>query len=467
MNAPPGKLHPAGITEPVGGLLPGVRPLGRRRLQCYLALVVGDIAMLFSGFAAAGYLYLGAAGLGRAVELTQLVLPVYLTFALYNSAYSLAALKQTWHGIRKALGALALAVAAVVFIAFYTKSSDEVSRLGFSLGFVLTALLVCWLRLQMRAFVAWRCGSRVTNELIIHDGGPDLTLPLAWHISAPEMGIMPSLDDPSALHRIGMLLRDIDLVVVSCSPERRALWARILKSANIEGEVIDEAVGELDAQGARIAGGVGLLRVSAGPLGLRARAAKRLFDLTIAGAGLLILAPLLMAIALAIKLEDGGPVIFAQRRVGRGNRFFAMYKFRSMKSGQVDPEGTRSTAREDARVTRVGRFIRRTSLDELPQLINVLTGEMSLVGPRPHALGSQAGNKLFWEIDRRYWQRHALKPGMTGLAQVRGWRGATGKASDLESRLNADLEYLYGWSLRRDLAILAATMRVLVHDRAY
>lgn len=90
-----------------------------------------------------------------------------------------------------------------------------------------------------------------------------------------------------------------------------------------------------------------------------------------------------------------------------------------------------------------------------------------LVGPRPHAIGSQAGDKLFWEVDQRYWMRHALKPGITGLAQVRGWRGATDTEGDLAGRLDADLEYLHGWSLWRDLAILVATVRVLVHDRAY
>ena len=122
---------------------------------------------------------------------------------------------------------------------------------------------------------------------------------------------------------------------------------------------------------------------------------------------------------------------------------------------------------EDDRVTRVGRFIRRTSLDELPQLFNVLTGDMSLVGPRPHALGSRAGGKLFWEIDSRYWHRHALKPGLTGLAQVRGHRGATENEKHLTDRLRADLEYLNEWSPWRDVLILLTTVKVMIHDRAF
>ena len=118
-------------------------------------------------------------------------------------------------------------------------------------------------------------------------------------------------------------------------------------------------------------------------------------------------------------------------------------------------------------MTRVGQFLRRTSIDELPQLLNVVKGEMSIVGPRPHALGLQAGEKLFWEVDTRYWQRHSLRPGMTGLAQIRGLRGATDTEDDLSSRLQADLEYLAGWSLLRDVSISFATLRVSVHDRAY
>jgi lipopolysaccharide/colanic/teichoic acid biosynthesis glycosyltransferase len=319
----------------------------------------------------------------------------------------------------------------------------------------------------MRGFIAWRCGAAVTNELVIDDGGPAIVLPRARVASMAALDLAPSLTDPLALHRIGLLLRGVDRVVVSCPPERRVLWAMILKGANIAGEVLDNGVAELGAQGARIAGGHGFLKVSVGPLGLRARGLKRLFDLVLAGAGLLVLAPLMLAVAIAILIEDGGPVLFRQRRVGRGNRFFEVYKFRSMRALRADADGAISAQRDDRRITRVGHLIRRTSIDELPQLVNVLKGEMSLVGPRPHALGSQAGDKLFWEIDGRYWQRHALKPGMTGLAQVRGLRGSTEHEADLEHRLQSDLEYLANWSLQGDLAILLATLRVLVHVRAY
>jgi lipopolysaccharide/colanic/teichoic acid biosynthesis glycosyltransferase len=467
VNAPHARFEAAGLLRHPDRPGEVARPLEKRRLQCYLALILADSAALFAGFGSGGYLYLGGDGLALAGELAQLVFPVFLTIGLYNRAYSHSALERAGFGIGKALTALAISAAAVVFIAFYTRSSLEFSRLGFSLGLALAAACLCWTRLQMRAFIAWRCGERVTNELVIDDGGPLIDLPGARMVSMAALDLEPSLSDPVALHRIGLLLREIDRVVVSCPPERRALWAMILKGANIAGEVLDDAVAELGAQGARIAAGHGFLRVSLGPLGLRARGLKRLFDLVVASIGLLVLAPLMVGVALAILIEDGGPVLFRQRRVGRSNRFFEMYKFRSMRSGASDTDGSLSVRPGDERITRVGRFIRRTSIDELPQLINVLKGEMSVVGPRPHALGSQAGDKLFWEVDDRYWQRHALKPGMTGLAQVRGQRGSTERESDLERRLRSDLEYLHDWTLRRDLAILASTIRVLVHARAY
>lgn len=455
------------VAVPDRDALPRFHSLERRRLQCYLALMLADLAVIFAGFLAAGYLYLGPDGLDQVAVLSQLVTPVFLTVALYNGAYSMTALESAQAGASRAVVALALSAAAVVFIAFYTKSSQEFSRLLFSLGVLTAALGLVWTRVQMRAFVRWRCGQRVINELLIVDGGPRVALPGARVVDADRAGLEPSLDDPDNVNRIGLVMQSADRVVISCSPERRLAWATILRGANVSGEVIDEVVAQLDAHGARIAGGYGWLRVSVGPLGLRARAAKRIFDVVVAGTGLVVLSPLMLLVTLAILIEDGSPVLFVQRRLGRGNRFFPILKFRSMRSAHADPDGRVSTTREDDRVTWVGRLIRRASIDELPQLFNVLLGQMSLVGPRPHALGSQAGDKLFWEVDARYWQRHALKPGLTGLAQVRGLRGSTESESDLQYRLNADLEYLDGWSLWRDVTIIVQTVRVLVHDRAY
>lgn len=359
--------------------LPQARPLERRRLQCYLALMIGDCTMLFAGYLAIGYVYLGVDGAGQASVLAQLVLPLFLTIALYNGAYSMDALIQPRIGTVRALAALTISVALVVFIAYYTKSSAEFSRILFTAGFGISGAAMIWMRAQMRWFVRWRCGGRVLNEMVIVDGGPAIDLPGAVHIAASRYGIVPALDDPAALNRIGMLLHAVDRVVISCPPKRRVAWSIILKSANVDGELIDDSVAELGAQGARISGEHGFLRVSLGPLGLRARATKRIFDVTVAGGALILLSPLLVLVTLAILVEDGAPVLFTQRRVGRSNRFFDVYKFRSMRTAASDQEGNQSTQRDDDRVTLVGRFIRRTSIDELPQLINVLIGEMSSV----------------------------------------------------------------------------------------
>jgi lipopolysaccharide/colanic/teichoic acid biosynthesis glycosyltransferase len=286
-------------------------------------------------------------------------------------------------------------------------------------------------------------------------------------VDAPTLGLRADLDDPYMLHRLGMLLRDFDRVVISCPLERKADWAQMLKGGNILGEIIVPELDPMAPLAVQNHRGVSTLVVARGPMNLANRAKKRLLDIVLTVPVLLALAPLMIAIAVAIRLDSPGPIFFRQERIGRGNRLFHILKFRSMRVEQCDTAGATSTQRDDNRITRVGRFIRSTSIDELPQLINVLLGEMSLVGPRPHALGSTAEDQLFWQVDRQYWHRHALKPGITGLAQIRGFRGATETRRDILNRVEADLEYLHGWSLMRDIGILVGTARVLVHRNAY
>ncbi len=334
---------------------------------------------------------------------------------------------------------------------------------------MLTALLLTVSRRMIGMLVDRRWQGRVTNRLVIDDGGSGFLFDGADSIAAADYNLDPTSHDPFMLDRLGKLLRNQDQVVVSCPRERREDWAFLLKCAGVYGEIVSEPAHSLGAVGVHRYDELDrtTLVVSTGPLGLRARILKRMFDVAVAALSLLALSPLLLVVALLIKLEDGGPVLFVQRRLGRGNQFFDMIKFRSMRHDKLDPEGNRSAARDDDRVTRIGAFIRRTSIDELPQIVNVLKGDMSIVGPRPHALGSRANNKYFWDIDRQYWQRHCLKPGLTGLAQVRGHRGATEHEKDLTDRLQSDLEYIAGWSLRRDIGIVLRTVRVLTHRNAF
>jgi polysaccharide biosynthesis protein PslA len=186
-------------------------------------------------------------------------------------------------------------------------------------------------------------------------------------------------------------------------------------------------------------------------------AVKRLTDIAIALLLLTVFSPVMLVAALAIRLASPGPVLFRQRRIGFANIGFDMLKFRTMHHRAPDRGCIRQTTRRDPRVTRVGAFLRHASLDELPQFFNVLRGEMSIVGPRPHAPGTCAGGKPYELVSPRYAARHRVLPGITGLAQVRGWRGETDTEEKLLRRLDADLEYIDNWSLWLDFAIMART----------
>lgn len=439
-------------------------PRERRRIQSYLLLLLVDAAVIVAAFRAAAIVYPA----GRsAIDLPLIVLPIYCIVAVYASAYSIQVLLQRRYSVTRSVLALGITSLAILLIAFYTKSSADFSRLLFSIGIGCAAAgLVVGRSLAFVVTRRW-CGASPISVVVVLDGGPDPHVEHAHVVEAGMAGLTPDPNDPYALDAIARYLRHADRAIISCVPERRAVWALVLKGAHVAGEVIDPAVAELGVLGTRRYGDTGSMIVSASALTLRSRVLKRAFDLTFSIAALVVLSPFLALVALAIKLGDGGPILFVQRRLGRGNEFFDIWKFRSMAVAGSDAAGTRSAAVGDDRITRVGRFIRRTSIDELPQLVNIVRGDMSVVGPRPHALGSTAGDRLFWEIDQRYWHRHALKPGLTGLAQVRGLRGATDTESDLIGRLQADLEYLDGWSLKRDLLILVATLRVVVHARAF
>ena len=461
------KLLDAVVHQSVEGRI--VPSLERRRLRAYAIMLLADGALVYFSFALAALVWEGVWAQSRAMVTAHVMLPVFFTIALYNGTYGVQALDSWAFAARKALTALGLAAALSNFVAFYTKSNDDFSRVVTTLGLVLSAVLLVSLRRVIAMMIAARWDGRVTNRLVIDDGGTGFDFDGAERISAAEYSLDPGSHDPFMLDRLGKLLRNQDQVVVSCPQERRQDWAFLLKCAGVYGEIVSEPAHTLGAVGVHRYDELDrtTLVVSTGPLGLRARILKRLFDVVVAGGALLALSPLLILVAVLIKLEDGGPVLFIQRRLGRGNQFFDMFKFRSMREDKLDHDGNRSAAREDDRVTRIGAFIRRTSIDELPQIINVLKGDMSIVGPRPHALGSRANNKYFWDIDRKYWQRHCLKPGLTGLAQVRGHRGATEHEKDLTDRLQSDLEYIAGWSLQRDISIVVRTARVLTHKNAF
>jgi Undecaprenyl-phosphate glucose phosphotransferase len=204
------------------------------------------------------------------------------------------------------------------------------------------------------------------------------------------------------------------------------------------------------------------------PLGEWGPFFKSIFDKTIAGLALVALFPVLLLTALAVKLDSKGPIIFKQKRFGFNNELIEVYKFRSMYTDRTDAEAAKLVTKGDPRVTKVGRFIRKSSLDELPQLFNVLKGNLSLVGPRPHPTKAKAGDTLYESVVDSYFARHKVKPGITGWAQINGWRGETDTAEKLERRVEHDLYYIDNWSLTFDLYILIRTPLALLNtDNAF
>ncbi len=432
-----------------------------------LGLIVLDAMALAAGFAVT---LLVENSRGISEELWTAMggaLLVHAAIAFQNQAYNPRCLTQPIKSCRQTLLTFATTLLIFLLAAFSLRVTGKVPRLALGLGMMTALSLLIAQRLLVCHFVRVTFG-KMTAELVILDGA---NLPVSLLnrdvIDARVAGLRTDLDDPYMLDRLGTLLRDYDRVMIACTPERKAEWARALKGVNIVGEIVMPEIAELEPLTTRRWGGVTTLVVSWGPLNRANRVKKRALDLAVTIPALLLSTPLLILVAIAIKLDSPGPIFFRQERMGRGNRIFQILKFRSMWVGASDADGVRSASRDDERITRVGRFIRATSIDELPQLINVLFGEMSLVGPRPHALGSTAGNELFWRVDRQYWHRHALKPGITGLAQIRGFRGATHSKRDILDRLESDLEYQHGWSLLRDISILARTAQVLIHRNAY
>ena len=436
------------------------------RFNLYLALLTADIASLVLAFALGNLVRTGNVVHYQGLDMLVVLLPVFLAIALTGQCYSIAALKRPGYGIRRAIRSFILAMVVVIGIIFYLKASEDFSRVITAVASLSAILLLAGSRWLIGKAAGRSVGWNFNNEALLLDD-PDVLPSLSGTVVyADALGLSPS-DDPVVLDRLGQLLRHCDRLVIACSAARREAWAALLKGVDVNVEILAPEMDKIGALGVGRFNRSSTLLVSRGPLPLRDQAIKRGFDLFLAVPAIIITAPVLLAIALAIKAESRGPVFFRQRRIGLCNRMFYIYKFRTMHVEHTDAEASRLTLPGDARVTKVGDFLRKTSLDELPQLINVLLGDMSIVGPRPHATGALAGESLYWEVDGRYWHRHAVKPGITGLAQVRGFRGNTVRHEDLSNRLQSDLEYLTGWSIWRDLSIVAATFKVMVHHNAY
>ncbi|MGA1808132.1 sugar transferase [Sphingobium sp. WW5] len=441
------------------------------RLRLYALCLAGDMAGLFIAFLLANWLvvgaFLGEPGKPHGLVMFSMVAPLYAILAVQGGAYGINTLDRVRRGIFRALLALAQAALLMLLIVYLGKIAEQLSRLTFLTGLLLGAATLALVRLAVARLAVRLLGDVPHLTAVIMDGVAIETGAHMEVIQADAANLHPERHDADMAARLAAAVGMAERVIVACPLERMDDWSAALKSLSARGEIVvpellrfaPARVDEFDGQPTII--------VAGGPLQFRDRLIKRLFDILVATIATIALSPVLFGAALAVKLTSPGPILFRQPRIGKDGRPFSIYKFRSMRTEASDHKAATLTKRDDDRVTRVGAFLRKTSIDELPQLFNVLNGDMSVVGPRPHAAAAKAGDSLYWEVDARYWERHCIKPGMTGLAQVRGHRGATDHHQDLIDRLQSDLEYVSDWSIWRDLRIIVATLGVLVHHKAY
>jgi len=391
-----------------------------------------------------------------------------------------------WQLPRLLAGWVAAVALAIMFL-FALKLSDDISRLWLGLWLATGAVALVAVRLGLRHTLGDALVSRVLSRRLAVIGlgeelpstldrlkapGPGLAGPMTRIACVLDLdgsldgrwprgvGRLAGFADLEARARAGK----VDQIVVAIPAQSGELVERTLRNLRHLGVDVGWVSGlpggGVPMLGTEQIGDVPMVRLLERPLDGWRWLLKGVEDRLLAALLLVLLAPLLLLIALAVRLDTPGPVFYRQRRHGFSQQPIAMLKFRTMHSELCDPIDARSVrqaTRDDARVTRVGRFLRRTSLDELPQLLNVLRGEMSMVGPRPHAV---AHDRLYAEEIDGYLGRHRVKPGITGWAQVNGCRGETRTVAEMRRRIELDLEYIDNWSLWFDVRILVRTAMV-------
>ena len=410
---------------------------------------------------------------------------VFFALLAIRWAYTIRALGTSTRSILNAAVALFLALSAdVISLALFgAYSNDKRAEL---LAWYFAALSCCAItRVVVASFIErWTREGRLARRAVVVGGDvaellqqldrtPSGSIQILGLFDDRDNGRSPtSVADHPRLGRFDNLVefcrsQRVDLLIVALpfSAEDRLLHL-LKKLWVLPIDVRIAALGcrlKLRARAYSYIGDVPFLPVFDKPMSDWSVAAKNIQDRLIAGVLLVLLSPLLGLIALAVKLDSRGPALFKQIRHGFNNEPIEVYKFRSMYLDQTDALGLKLTTRDDPRVTRVGRFIRRTSLDELPQLFNVaIKGNLALVGPRPHAPQCKAADRLYEEVVDGYFARHRVKPGITGWAQVKGWRGETDTVEKLEQRVAHDLYYIENWSMVFDLRILAMTPFALI-----
>jgi Undecaprenyl-phosphate glucose phosphotransferase len=389
--------------------------------------------------------------------------------------------------IHLARATAAFAVSAAISAAILSLAFGADSLRGLPLAaFLIGAVLI----LAVHAF-AWsvvrraRAQGRLTSNIVIVGAGRNAERLVEAALASGDVAILGVFDDraaraPRAIHGVPVLgdtdalighkiMPFVDKVVVavpeSAEARVRQLIDRLSVLPNPITLFVDDAGPARPQTISRLAGAP-LAYMSGKPNDSGRAFVKRAQDLVIGTAALIVAAPIMAATALAVRLDSPGPILFRQRRHGFNNEEIVVWKFRSMRVEATDAKATRQISAGDDRVTRVGRFIRATSLDELPQIINVLKGEMSLVGPRPHAIGMMTGEVESHRLVAQYAHRHRMKPGMTGWAAIHGSRGPVDTPELVRERVAYDVEYIERQSFWLDLYIIAMTIPCLLGDRS-
>jgi Undecaprenyl-phosphate glucose phosphotransferase len=409
-----------------------------------------------------------------------------------NGAYSMKVLRTPLVSLGKIFTILGGAFAALAIIGFFLKVSEDFSRLWFGLWFVSSIALLACGRVALTLMIRrWARNGIMERRAIIIGGGESAEELIRAIEQQPHNDIRicglfddrdgarspkvvaghPKLGTTTDLIEFARIAR-IDMLIVSLPMVAEARVMQVLKKLWVLPVDI-----RLSAHMSQLRfrprsysyiGSVPMLDIFDKPINDWDSVAKRLFDIVFSLIGITVFAPLMLATAIAIKLDSKGPVFFRQKRHGFNNEVVNVFKFRSMYTEMCDPTAVQAVIKGDPRVTRVGRIIRKTSLDELPQFFNVLTGGLSLVGPRPHAVTGQTRDRLYHEVVEGYFARHRVKPGVTGWAQINGWRGEVDTDEKIKSRTEYDLFYIENWSLWFDLKILFLTpIRLLNSDNAY
>ena len=384
------------------------------------------------------------------------------------------------------------AFALVAIAGFLFKISEDFSRLLFGLWFVIGLALLLVVRMVMaRVIRRWARNGKMERRALIVGGGKaaeglirsieqqpynDIRICGIFDDrddkrSPPIVAGYPKLGNIAELIEFARIAR-IDMLIVSLPLTAESRVLSLLKKLWVLPVDIRLSAHNNQLQfrprSYSFIGSVPLLDIFDKPINDWDSVAKRAFDIVFSLIGIIVFSPIMLATAIAIKLDSKGPVIFRQKRHGFNNEEVEVYKFRSMYTEQSDPTAKKTVTKNDPRVTRVGRFIRKTSIDELPQFFNALFGSLSLVGPRPHAVAAQSHNLLYTEVVDGYFARHRVKPGVTGWAQINGWRGEMDTDEKIKMRTEYDLYYIENWSLWLDLKILLLTpARLLNTENAY